>query len=67
MAWRMEGSIGREAMHLIECGACMLSAMGHKDYYGNYVPSRHEVKKGTKGSFQYSVNYYKTTHYGNDY
>jgi len=58
LAWRMEGSVGREAMHLLETGACMLSNTPKKDYYGNYIPSRREVKKGTKGSFQNSVKFY---------
>lgn len=49
-AWRLEGSIGREAMRLIEDGQIMLGEQGHVDYYGNYVPSRHEVVPGSKGS-----------------
>ncbi len=50
MAWRLEGSVGRAAMGLIEAGECMLGEEGHQDYWGNYVPSRTEVKAGTKGS-----------------
>lgn len=53
-AWLMEGSIGRTAMELIEEGACVLGREGHKDYWGNYVPSRYEVKPGTKGSEEYA-------------
>ena len=53
MAWRLEGSIGREAMYYIEVGLCMLGVKGHRDYWGNYVPSRFEVKAGTKGSRLY--------------
>lgn len=49
-AWRLEGSIGRAAMAAIEDGVCMLGEEGHHDYWGNYVPSRHEVQAGTKGS-----------------
>ncbi len=52
-AWKLEGSVGRSAMALIESGECMLGEEGHRDYYGNYVPSRHEVKAGTKGSAEY--------------
>ena len=59
MAWKMEGSIGREAMYLLESGACMLPKVSHYDYYGNKIPSRDEIKKGTKGSFQNSVNFYE--------
>ncbi len=53
MAWRLEGSVGREAMSLIENGECMLGEEGHRDFWGNYVPSRHEVQPGTKGSPEY--------------
>lgn len=49
-AWQLEGSVGRKAMSLIESGECMLGEEGHRDYWGNYVPSRNEVKAGTKGS-----------------
>lgn len=58
LAWKMEGSVGREAMYLLETGACMLSSIPRYDYYGNYVPSRREVKKGSKGSFQNCVKFY---------
>ena len=54
-AWRLEGSVGRECMRAIEDGRCILGTEGHRDYYGNYVPSRTKVKAGTKGSRQYVV------------
>ncbi len=53
MAWKLEGSTGRRAMELITSGHCILGEQGHHDYYGNYVPSRTEVKPGTKGSVEY--------------
>jgi len=53
MAWKLPGVYGRNAMRLIKAGAIMLGKKGHKDYYGNYVPSRYEVKAGTPGSPQY--------------
>lgn len=53
MCWRMEGAMGREAMSMIEDGTCMLGEEGHRDYWGNYVPSRYEVEPGTKGSPEY--------------
>jgi len=53
LAWRLEGAVGRQAMRLIEAGRCMLGEEGHRDYYGNYVPSRYEVQPGTKGSAEY--------------
>ena len=52
-AWRLEGSVGREAMELIEAGWITLGEVGHRDYWGNYVPSRTEVEPGTKGSPEY--------------
>ena len=52
-AWKLEGSVGRSAMALIESGECMLGEEGHRDYRGNYVPSRHEVEAGSKGSPEY--------------
>jgi hypothetical protein len=54
MVWKMQGSYGRRAMELIEEGRCVLGKKGHYDYYGNYVPSRYEVKSGIKGSLGYS-------------
>ena len=55
MAWLMEGSIGRACMRAIEAGACMCGTEAKRDAYGNVVPSRYEVKPGTKGSFDYVV------------
>ena len=53
MAWRLEGSVGRAAMAMIESGHCMLGETSHTDFWGNYVPSRTDVKAGTKGSPEY--------------
>lgn len=55
VAWKMEGSIGRKAMRLLKCGACMLPKEFHKDYYGNTVPSRDVLKEGTTGTYKNSV------------
>jgi hypothetical protein len=54
MAWRLEGSVGRAAHDAIEAGVCILGEVGHRDYWGNYVPSRYEVQPGTKGSIEYA-------------
>jgi hypothetical protein len=51
--WRMEGSLGRAAMAAIEAGEIALGPVGHRDYWGNYVPARDEVAPGTKGSAEY--------------
>jgi hypothetical protein len=53
-AWRLEGHVGRTAMDLIEGGYCVLGETDHEDYYGNHVPSRHQVQAGTKGSVEYA-------------
>jgi len=53
-AWHLEGGIGREAMRAIESGECILGEVGHRDYWGNYVPSRYEVEPGTMGSIEYA-------------
>ena len=62
LAWRLEGSIGRQCMAAIEQGACMLGHKGHSDYWGNYVPSRSEVQEGTKGSFDYVAERFGAEH-----
>jgi hypothetical protein len=51
--WRLQGFYGRTAHALIQEGQCMLGPGGHRDYWGNYVPSRYEVKTGTPGSPDY--------------
>ena len=56
--WKMEGSIGRAAMDMLTCGACMLPKVPRMDYYGNRVPSRDVLKAGTKGTYQNSVNFW---------
>jgi hypothetical protein len=50
--WKLNGSYGRMAMSSLESGMCMLPKEACFDYYGNRVPSRDDLKKGTKGTFQ---------------
>ena len=64
LAWKLEGSVGREAMALIESGACMLPKTSHRDYYGNRLPSRDDLKKGTKGTYQNSVAFWEAVENG---
>lgn len=59
MAWKMEGFIGRSAMRALESGQCFLPNESFRDYYGNRVPSREEIKEGSKGSIENCKNYYK--------
>jgi hypothetical protein len=59
IAWSMEGAIGREAMSGLESGKYFLPNESHKDYYGNHIPSREQVKEGTKGSLSNSYDFYQ--------
>lgn len=51
--WRLQGSYSRMAHALIQDGLCMLGPTSQRDYFGNTVPSRFEVKPGTPGSPEY--------------
>ena len=53
--WSLQGTYGRHAMAAIEQGLCILGNQGFRDSYGNYVPSRNEVKGGEKGSISFSA------------
>jgi hypothetical protein len=59
LVWRLEGSMGREASHLLEIGACMLPKRSYRDYYGNRIPSRDDLKKGSKGTYHNSLKFYR--------
>ena len=48
--WSLQGSYGRTMMQAISDGWCLLGTESFNDYYGNRIPSRTEVKAGTKGS-----------------
>lgn len=52
-AWLFEGSVGREAMALLKNGYCTLPEVRHKDYWGNTVPSRHDVEPGSFGTLEF--------------
>jgi hypothetical protein len=53
-AWRLEGTVGRAADAALESRLIALGHEGHRDYYGNYVPSRFEVEPGSKGAAEYA-------------
>lgn len=55
--WSLPGRNGRAMMQAIEDGQCLLGRKGFRDYYGNYIPSRDEVKAGTKGSVGFVVEH----------
>lgn len=48
--WGLQGSYGRSMMDAISSGYCLLGTSRARDYYGNTIPSRDDVKEGTKGS-----------------
>lgn len=56
MAWRLEGHVGRTAHDLIQMGAIMLGPERRTDFYGNVVPSRHDIEPGEPGSEEYMRN-----------
>jgi hypothetical protein len=51
--------LGREAMRGLESGKYFLPNESQKDYYGNHIPSREQVKEGTKGSLSNSYDFYQ--------
>lgn len=55
-AWSLQGSYGRAMMQAINDGYCMLGREHTRDYWGSRIPSRDEVKAGTKGSFEYVMD-----------
>jgi hypothetical protein len=54
-AWKLQGSAGRAMMEAINGGAALLGKQPAFDYYGNRIPSRDEVKAGTRGSYEFVV------------
>lgn len=66
LCWHLEGSQGRFAADLLEAGICMLPKHVCKDYYGNTIPSRDNLKPGTKGTFKNSQNFWQKV-YDGDY
>jgi hypothetical protein len=55
--WSLQGSYGRTMMQAISDGWCLLGTDSFNDYYGNRIPSRAEVKEGTKGSPKYVLEH----------
>lgn len=57
--WKFDGSMGRQAMSLLESGACFLPENDTKDYYGNFIPSRNRLQEGTKGTLGNSQTFWQ--------
>ena len=62
LAWGLEGHVGRTCMAAIENGDCMLGNEPHRDYYGNRIPSRTEVRPGTKGSREFVMKHHNANY-----
>jgi hypothetical protein len=56
--WGFEGHMGRMAMDSLKSGMCYLGDSATNDYYGNRIPSIHEVQEGTMGSLQNAINFW---------
>jgi hypothetical protein len=56
--WSLEGSAGRAAMQALESGACFLPLQRSRDYWGNTIPARSDLKPGTKGTLENSARFY---------
>ncbi len=56
--WRLDGSVGRHAMSMLESGICMLPKESKTDAYGNTVPSRDMLKGATKGTYKNCANFW---------
>jgi hypothetical protein len=51
--WKLEGSIGRAAMNMIEAGKCMVGQEPRFDYWGNQIPARDMLQPGSLGTPDY--------------
>lgn len=60
--WSLQGVFGRAMMKAIEDGYCMLGPDPAFDAYHNRIPSRTEVKEGTKGSHDYVISHAGSEH-----
>lgn len=58
-AWSTEGAVGREAMRGLESGMYFLPNQSFTNPYGQHIPSREEIRIGTKGSLDNSYDFYQ--------
>ena len=59
LAWRLEGSYGRQAMECLREGSCYLPLKSFTDLYGNKIPSRRELVDGEIGTLTHCKNFYE--------
>ena len=55
VAWSLQGAYGRSMMDALKSGRAMLGKHSARDYYGNRIPARDEVKPGSFGSYGFVV------------
>lgn len=58
LVWHLEGHSGREGMRALEAGACFLPLERNRDFWGNTVPARTDLKPGTKGTLENAARFY---------
>jgi len=46
-------------MRGLESGMYFLPNASHRDYYGNHIPSREEIRIGTAGSLDNAYDFYQ--------
>jgi hypothetical protein len=54
-AWALQGSYGRAMIDAIKGGQCLLGRAACRDYWGNTIPGRDDVKAGSVGSYDFVV------------
>lgn len=62
--WLFEGSAGRFAQDMLKWGVVMLPKFRTRDYYGNTIPARTDLKDGTKGTYQNCVFFWAAVESG---
>ena len=56
--WSFEGSVGRAAHRGLQCGMYFLPNQSFRNPYGQYIPSREEIRIGTEGSLDNAYDFY---------
>ena len=64
--WGFEGSVGRATMDMLESGILVLPEERTRDYYGNTIPARTDLKDGTKGTLGLAQEFWTEVENGHD-
>tara|TARA_R110002050_G_scaffold150400_7_gene277130 strand:- start:2889 stop:3206 length:318 start_codon:yes stop_codon:yes gene_type:complete len=57
-AWKIGGEITKDCKNAINSGACFLAYKSYHLNIFNSIPSRYQVKRGSKGSVEASKKYW---------